>query len=129
MRKYNPRATFEQAQMISKLFEESKKKPGKNAKKQAEEVALTEEKHLNITDLPDDILLKIFKYVSRPSLDDPFLRKYVYGGLNKLSVKALYRLRPVCKRFCDVIHKYHTSLPKPPIGLRLQVHICPLHCG
>ncbi|KAK6742152.1 hypothetical protein RB195_009801 [Necator americanus] len=123
MRVYNPRATFEQAQMISKLFEESKKS-SRNSSKQSQKADVVENrKVLTLVDLPDDVLLKIFKYVSTPTPNDPHLRRYLYGGLNKLAVKALYRLRPVCKRFCDIFYKYHTSLPKPSIGLRLQAAV------
>ncbi|VDM80303.1 unnamed protein product [Strongylus vulgaris] len=127
MRAYNPRATYEQAQLISQLFEEGKKKPNKSANKKAKIVDTTDEsQHYNIVDLPDDVLLKIFKYVSyisTPDPSDPRLRKSVFGGLNRLAIRALYRLRPVCKRFCDIFYKYHSSLPKPPIGLRLQAAV------
>ncbi|KIH61420.1 F-box domain protein [Ancylostoma duodenale] len=127
MRAYNPRATFEQAQLISKLFEESKKKPKKSVQaKQIENQEMEDSeqnKALNIVDLPDDVLLKIFKYVSSPDPNDPHLRRYLFGGLSKLAIKALYRLRPVCKRFHDIFFKYHSSLPKPSIGLRLQAAV------
>ncbi|CAJ0599742.1 unnamed protein product [Cylicocyclus nassatus] len=126
MRVYNPRATFEQAQAIAKLFGETKKKPKKNANAKSNEVEGEESNHITIVDLPDDVLLKIFMYVYHASLPNPNdirMRAYVFGGSKKLATRDLYRLRIVCKRFNNIMCDYHASFPKPPIGLRLQAAV------
>ncbi|WKX99248.1 hypothetical protein Q1695_014268 [Nippostrongylus brasiliensis] len=123
MRVYNPRATFEQAALISKLFEKNKKKPKDIEGKQSKPVEQKEaQPGMNIVDLPNDVLLKIFTYIANPSLYalEASLSKRQYGARHILAVRALYSMTSVCKRFRDLIHEYHVHFPKPPIGLRLQ---------
>ncbi|KAK6056318.1 F-box domain protein [Cooperia oncophora] len=126
MRVYNPRATFEQAELISKLFEESKKNK-KQSVKQKQKTTESEEKvqTINFTDLPSDILLKIFGYISNPIeyTNQASQSNYPFGARRIIAVKRLYRLRCVCKRFRDVINEFHQHLPKPSIGLRLQAPV------
>ncbi|KAK6014826.1 F-box domain protein [Ostertagia ostertagi] len=124
MRVYNPRATFEQAELISKLFQENNKNK-KQSGKQNQKAAETAEKKqtINFVDLPDDVLLKIFDYVSSPSqyTTQASQSNYPFGA--RRIIAKLYRLRCVCKRFRNVINEFHQYLPKPSIGLRLQAPV------
>ncbi|KJH44893.1 hypothetical protein DICVIV_09085 [Dictyocaulus viviparus] len=125
MRVYNPRATFEQAQLISKLFEKSQK-CCRRRRQNRKPVTSAPIQSCNILDLPDYILCKIFNYVIAPEMykTHPMLERYLFGAVNKLACKALYRLVPVCNRFRNIIYKYHSTFPRPPIGLRLQAPVC-----
>ncbi|KAK5980893.1 F-box domain protein [Trichostrongylus colubriformis] len=125
MRVYNPRATFEQAELISKLFEESNKSKKQSGKQNQATESEEKEQTILFTDLPDDILLKIFNYISIPDHYgiQALQSNYLFGGRRIIAIKRLYRLRSVCKRFRDVINEFHQHLPKPSIGLRLQAPV------
>ncbi|VDO62759.1 unnamed protein product [Haemonchus placei] len=126
MRVYNPRATFEQAELISKLFDESNKSKKQNTKQiqnTEEKDSIEKDQTINFIDLPSDVLLKIFGYVSSPAqyIIQASQTNHLFGA--RRIIAKLYRLRCVCKRFRDVINEFHQHLPKPSIGLRLQAPV------
>ncbi|KAK5983117.1 hypothetical protein GCK32_021944, partial [Trichostrongylus colubriformis] len=91
MRVYNPRATFEQAELISKLFEESNKSKKQSGKQNQATESEEKEQTILFTDLPDDILLKIFNYISIPDHYgiQALQSNYLFGGRRIIAIKVI----------------------------------------
>lgn len=125
MRVYNPRATFEQAEQISKLFEEADQSKKKKKKKSKNTETPHDEEAMSLADLPTDVLLKIFIHVADPHnyTEEARTSNRRYSATKVAALRNLYRLCMVCKRFRSVIHEFHAHLPKPTIGLRLQAPV------
>uniref|UniRef100_A0A158P7U4 F-box domain-containing protein n=1 Tax=Angiostrongylus cantonensis TaxID=6313 RepID=A0A158P7U4_ANGCA len=93
MRVYNPRATFEQAQLIAELFEKGENTDTENCNESGSDTivgGLVKDQTCNILSLPDDILLKIFGYVFDPQTFEPHtsLKRYLFAGRSRLASKA-----------------------------------------
>lgn len=130
MRVYNPRATFEQGQLIAELFEKGENTDTENCNESGSDTivgGLVKDQTCNILSLPDDILLKIFGYVFDPQTFEPHtsLKRYLFAGRSRLASKAFYQLMFVCSRFRNFVFKYHSYFPKPAIGLQLKAPVWP----
>ncbi|KAJ1354956.1 hypothetical protein KIN20_012055 [Parelaphostrongylus tenuis] len=131
MRVYNPRATFEQAELIAELFKEYKHSSKKKCNEaevrkkmtMKESVEYLEDQTANIVSMPDDVLLKIFDYaVNTQALEELYSSLGVcrFAARERISCKVFYRLLSVCRRFRNFGYKFYHFFSRPPIGLRLQ---------
>ncbi|VDP12712.1 unnamed protein product [Heligmosomoides polygyrus] len=126
MRVYNPRATFEQAEQISKLFEEADQSKKKKKKKSKNTETPHDEEAMSLADLPTDVLLKIFIHVADPHNYTEEART----SNRRYSATKVAALRLKTETYADsVLHRYEKPYCSSGSRYAIWLRVAPLDRG